>query len=160
MMVKAYPNREELLAILRYKDGNLYWVRSLKRHALRGKLAGCLEPGGYWVIQHNGRRLYAHRLIWILHHGNISAGLEIDHINRLKSDNRIENLRLVTKVGNGQNRTLSRNNTTGIPNVYKDQKCWRYIKQFAGRKIDRSFATKEEAIQYAETLNVDFSADI
>lgn len=48
-------------------------------------------------------REYAHRLVWVMHNGDIPDGMMVDHINLDKSDNRIENLRLVNKSGNAQN---------------------------------------------------------
>ncbi len=47
----------------------------------------------------------AHRLIWIYHYGPIPEGFEIDHINRKRDDNRIENLRVVPRRLNHLNRT-------------------------------------------------------
>ena len=44
-----------------------------------------------------------HRLVWEMHYGKIPKGMVIDHINRNKTDNRIENLRLATKSQNARN---------------------------------------------------------
>lgn len=45
----------------------------------------------------------AHRVVWFIHNGIIPEGMEIDHINRDRLDNRIENLRLVSRAGNCHN---------------------------------------------------------
>lgn len=46
----------------------------------------------------------AHRVAWILTHGTIPDGLQIDHINGVRDDNRLCNLRLVTPHENQHNR--------------------------------------------------------
>jgi len=48
------------------------------------------------------RRVYAHRVIWEHAHGAIPDGMQINHINGVKSDNRIANLELVTPAANAQ----------------------------------------------------------
>jgi len=68
---------------------------------------------------HIGNNL-AHRLIWEYVNGSIPDGYFIDHINGIRNDNRIENLRLVTTAENSQNRqTTNSNNRSGakIPGV-------------------------------------------
>jgi hypothetical protein len=48
------------------------------------------------------RRVYAHRVIWEHAHGSIPEGMQVNHINGVKHDNRITNLELVTPAGNMQ----------------------------------------------------------
>lgn len=48
-------------------------------------------------------RALAHRIVWVLHHGAIPDGQLVDHIDGDFLNNRINNLRLVTKSGNSQN---------------------------------------------------------
>src|SRR5699024_11445694 len=57
--------------------------------------------------------------IWEMHHGKIPEGMEIDHINGIRDDNRIDNLRLVTSRTNDTNRAKSKANTSGVVGV-----CW------------------------------------
>jgi Drexlerviridae HNH endonuclease len=151
LRAKPYPSESELSEAFRYEDGLLYWIKSSRHHRQKGRLAGCLDGAGYWVVELNGRRLYVHRIVWILHFGGVPEGWQIDHINRVKSDNHIKNLRLATHIGNGQNRRLNRNNTSGSANISYDRRKnrWRYDKQIAGLKELRIFKTKAEALAYA-----------
>ena len=64
---------------------------------------------GYEVITWNNKAWKLHRLIWCWHHGQMPDNL-IDHINRVRSDNRIENLRDVTYGENQLNRVDSTRN--------------------------------------------------
>jgi hypothetical protein len=58
----------------------------------------------YAVLCVDGRREYAHRAAWMIVHGDIPAGMVIDHLNGNGLDNRLCNLRLVTKTLNQRNR--------------------------------------------------------
>tara|TARA_B100000767_G_C19237260_1_gene317740 strand:+ start:59 stop:487 length:429 start_codon:yes stop_codon:yes gene_type:complete len=78
-----------------YKDGMLYWKKS-------NKLAGT-KHDGYTRIAIKGKKYLAHRLVWLMTYGTIPAHLQIDHINGDRSDNSINNLRLVTNQGNQHN---------------------------------------------------------
>jgi HNH endonuclease len=73
-----------------------------------GKARGCKNTKGYVVftLHFNGRRyqLKAHRVIWIAANGEIPDGLVIDHVNGIKCDNRLDNLRLATPKVNARNR--------------------------------------------------------
>jgi hypothetical protein len=85
-----------LQKIFEYKDGDL--IR-------KNKVAGCLHKSGYRQIKVNNVNYPAHRLIWIFHNGSIDENMQIDHINGIKDDNRIENLRIVTAQQNSWNRS-------------------------------------------------------
>lgn len=92
---------QELANRFTYQDGILLSKST-------GKPTGVKNNWGYirvsWDRGSLGRvREYAHRLIWFMHYGAIPDSMLIDHINLNKTDNRIENLRLITKSGNAQN---------------------------------------------------------
>ena len=77
--------------------GVITWLTGRKA----GKVAGTKTYGGYVRITVNGKAYYAHRLAWYLAHGEFPK--MIDHINRDKTDNRLENLRVVSRQDNNQN---------------------------------------------------------
>ena len=63
----------------------------------------------------------AHRLAWLIHSGAMPDA-EIDHINGIKSDNRISNLRCVTHEENSRNKAKYSNNTSGVSGVTWDSR--------------------------------------
>ena len=87
---------------LRYDSGKLFWTESQSNGVQIDQEAGFLESNGYVRIRFKGHAYLAHRIIWTLHHGPIPVGHTVDHINRIRSDNRIKNLRLAA-TGTQQN---------------------------------------------------------
>lgn len=81
-----------------------------------GDVAGKRIPAGYRRIKLNGRTYAEHRLAWLYVHG-VWPKEEIDHINRVKDDNRIENLREANRTQNCIN-VAARGKSTGILGVY------------------------------------------
>lgn len=86
-----------------------------------GKKTGTFEGGGYLQIQIDSTLYLAHRLAWLYVHGAWPKD-QIDHINGIRSDNRIANLREATALQNHQNRPMNRNNTSGHPGVSWDKR--------------------------------------
>lgn len=73
-----------------------------------GRRVGCKNKSGYVVstlhIDGKRKQVKLHRLIWIAANGLPPENMQIDHINRIKDDNRIENLRLADAILNSNNR--------------------------------------------------------
>lgn len=117
------PSPEFLRECFEYRDGVLYWRERPAWHFQKvadcmafntktaGKAAGKLADSGYVQVglRINGRTISmsAHRVIWAMHYGKW-PDLHIDHINRIRNDNRIENLREVTPAQNAENSSWRR----------------------------------------------------
>lgn len=68
-----------------------------------GNKVGFANGHGYIYVQVGKSRIPAHRFIWEAFNGEIPNGMEIDHINTIRTDNHLENLRLVTSSENKRN---------------------------------------------------------
>lgn len=82
-----------------------------------GRVAGCDKGNGYWRVTFKGKTYAAHRLAWAIYYGEWPDG-EIDHINRVRGDNRIGNLRIVSREQNMRNRS-------GVAGVAIERNRWR-----------------------------------
>lgn len=121
--------------------GEVIWkIHGNKNGALRGMVAGNIGKNGYRYIKYNGKMYLAHRLIWYLYYG-IWPEYQIDHINGLRDDNRIANLRDVTHFMNHQNTKLTRNGKL-IGTTYRGKGRWEAT--CSGTYLGR-FSTEYEA---------------
>ena len=68
---------------------------------------------GYIVLKYDGVSYRAHRICYKIYYGEISSDMEIDHINGVRCDNRILNLRMVRSTENRRNSSIPRNNSSG-----------------------------------------------
>lgn len=94
--------------------------RHFKNRSVR-KGPGSLAKNGYRLAFFSGRVEFMHRIIWEHVHGPIPEDREIDHINGVRDDNRIRNLRLVTPQQNQQNqRSAQSNSKSGVKGVSWD----------------------------------------
>ncbi len=113
---------------------------------------------GYANGKLDGRTYFAHRVVWAMSTGAWPAG-EIDRVNHDKRDNRMPNLRLVTKQTNARNLPMLKNNTTGVTGVYRHARGgWHAAIRVEGRLgyLGR-FRTKAEAVLARQTAEVRFA---
>lgn len=80
------------------------------------------NKAGYYRVSFKNRRIYAHRIIWLLFNPNYDQTLDIDHIDLNKSNNSLSNLRLVSRSTNLKNKRSSSKHK----NIYWDKKRNRY----------------------------------
>lgn len=113
------------------------------------------KGSGRYVIKWKSRNLYLSRILWIYAHGEIPNEMCVDHINRDKTDNRLSNLRLVSKRDNNRNVWCQRN-TSGYRNVSwnKAQGKWETrTTDKNGKKVFLGlFDCKEQAAEAVQTF--------
>lgn len=114
------------LLLYNQETGHLTWKISRKgRGCVAGWPAGTLNhrrDTSYLAVTLHGKKHYAHRLAWILSHGEIPAGMHIDHIDGDGTNNRLSNLRLASRSVNQRNKKLGRNSRTGVAGVHSGGK--------------------------------------
>lgn len=148
--MKDLPPPELLRKLLRYdpETGKLFWLnRPLGLCASKraqntwntkfsGKEAFKAKKGsGYLTGAIFDRTFLAHRIIWAISTGAWPVG-EIDHINGVRSDNSIENLREVTRSENSRNMKKYSCNTSGVNGVSwnRQAKKWVALIKAGGRQ--------------------------
>ena len=128
--------------IFEYRDGVLYWKNPTGRRAKAGDVAGSKTTYGYISVMINNKRAYVHRVVYLMHHGEFFG--DIDHINGIKSDNRIENLRSATRSQNLCN-TKARGETKGVYWNKRDKRWFAQICFQGKRKHIGSFISVDAA---------------
>ena len=141
---------EYLRSVLHYDpvSGIFTWKISNSNRVKVGDVAGSLDGGGYLRIRVCSRLYQAHRLAWLHTCGNWPED-QIDHTNRIRTDNRIDNLREVTNKQNQQNKSKSSLNTSGYQGVhwYKQSSKWQALIMHNQKRIHLGyFSILEEAI--------------
>tara|TARA_R110000796_G_C14314133_1_gene406967 strand:+ start:141 stop:611 length:471 start_codon:yes stop_codon:yes gene_type:complete len=142
-----------------YAISNFGRVYSIPRTTIDGRKCG----GKYLTLSPNNEQYLnvtmkksqkVHRLVaeaFIPNPLNLPC---VDHIDRDRTNNQLNNLRWVTKLMNGQNRSFSKSNKTGISNISYDNhyKHYRFEKIINRERHTRFFKTFEEAIIYKKSF--------
>ena len=131
------PSFEEVNAHLRYDpDTGFLWWKAQGGAKRTDKPAGAMQ-NGYVIVQINNVKRYAHRLAWLLGTNQSPGDFQIDHINGIRSDNRLANLRLATHTQNRRNTRKPKNNTSGYKGAYwlKDSQRWQARHEVNGKSI-------------------------
>lgn len=116
----------DLFRVLSYnpESGEFTWIKS-RRHGFSGRKAGSVNGKGYIQICIDGKLYLAHRLALLYVTGEMPK--EVDHINRVRDDNRLCNLRPCTSSENKHNKDITSRNKTGMKGVswHPDGNSWR-----------------------------------
>lgn len=109
------------------ETGVLTWRESPRNRTLPGDVAGRVNDSGYVLLTLDKKTIRAHRAAWAIYYGELPCR-ELDHINGKRSDNRIVNLREVTRSQNCQN-SFTRKNNSGVKGVHLRKDTGRYSAQ-------------------------------
>ena len=115
-------NQIELKEKLFYNPatGDFFWKEGQHNHVKKGQLAGYIRTSHtgtpYRIIKINNQNYRAHKLAWLYMTGDWPKH-EIDHKNRIRHDNRLDNLRDVDRTTNNYNTKIPHTNTSGVKGV-------------------------------------------
>lgn len=166
MTKKILPTPEQLRELLTYdpETGKLFWkprdvsyfertsrpeanLKSWNKRFLGKEAFTYLSSDGYRISAIFGRYIRAHRAAWAIHHGEWPSG-EIDHINGVRDDNRLINIRDCKHHENMRNGLIRSNNKSGFKGVSWDEEAgkWRAQICYAGKKKSLGrFCSENEA---------------
>ena len=131
-----------------YEDGRVFSKKSNKFLKPR------LHRGGYQQVSlckdGKSKNHYIHRLLGVHYIENPNNKPQIDHINRIKTDNRLCNLRWTTRSENCINKGLKKNNKSGhiCISYIKNRKVWRFQKTVSNKKVTKYFNSLTDALCY------------
>jgi hypothetical protein len=144
MEIQGYPN------YLIYPDGKV-WSNKRKGRFLKP----ILGKNGYYKVTLSGDKTKIkniHRLIaeHYIYNDDPITKIFVDHINRIKTDNRLENLRWVTQTENNNNVGVTIRSLTGIKRISydKDKDRWRYKNNTKKNNITKYFKSKTDCLWF------------
>jgi len=143
---------EEVREIFEYKDGMLFWKMSPHQKIKVGERAGSIGGTGYRKIQLFKKTYKEHRLVWLWHYP-LNDDEILDHIDRDKTNNKIENLRVLSQSENNRNSERCNNSITGI------QKFHNKWKAFYWHNRKNHYLGHFETLEDAQEARVNFASN-
>jgi hypothetical protein len=151
------PSLTDLQNNLDYDQATGLIIRKTKAMSAQiGDVFGCLcSKTGYLKANFKGKLYNVHRIAYYMGTGTDPSDKQIDHINGIRNDNRIENLRLATNAENNWNKY----NTIGV-HYEKNIKKWRVRLKVNGKRYNGGcFENKEDAIYKYKELKTSLCSE-
>lgn len=167
MKNKPDLTKEFLNEIFEYKDGVLFHKNRDKtkfsrinsfvyfnKYVAHNKVKTHVRKDGYIGMVVCRRQMLFHRVVFIMFNGEITSGIEIDHIDRNKNNNKIENLRQAKKCENQRNRKTNSNSISGIKGVYLRPETGKYRAKIKkdGQLFSKQFDNIEDANRWVMSM--------
>ncbi|HDT5935407.1 TPA: HNH endonuclease [Enterobacter kobei] len=126
MKAKKLPELSVINELIHYGSdtGIFTWKKDRGAIAKKGDPLRQVDSKGYTRVKIAGKKYLLHRIAFYLYYGEEPEF--IDHINSIRSDNRIENLRACTLSQNGFNVGLTSRSTTGVKGVAWNKASQKY----------------------------------
>jgi HNH endonuclease/AP2 domain len=138
------------------RETGVFMRKTTSSNAKAGDVAGTRNSNGYLQIWINGKSYKAARLAWLYVYGHFPSG-NLDHRDRNRTNDRIDNLRIASPSQNQFNRVANKNNPTGLKGVsWISTRNVFYAQIWVGGKKKHlgEFNTKEEAhAAYCQAAN-------
>ena len=121
----------------RYVDENGNVYRFSKR---QNRFIVCSSDNsqGYLRVKTSKTRVMVHRLVWETFNGSIPEGMEIDHINTIKTDNRLENLRCVSHKENSNNELTREHISESRKDKIRSEFGKKFKEHYGSTKLNRT----------------------
>lgn len=142
MLTQSY-----LKSILHYdKETGVFTRLKSLGNSKKGQQVGWFNSDGYLKTEITGKTYSLHRLVFLYENGKF-PNEQVDHLNRIKSDNSFKNLKECSHFENQQNRG---NNNVG---VYKEAYTGKWRASFFGKHSKR-FKTHLAACYARHTMEI------
>ena len=151
MSLRSSISQNILKEYFEYRDGHLWWIKH-RNSTIVGRQFGC-NKDGYRFGTFKYKTYKEHRLIWLYHYGEWPKD-QLDHINGVRDDNRIENLREVNNQQNHLNlgsHTDAKSKYKGVHWFKRDNK-WQSQIMYKGKRFHLGYFDTEieAAIAYGK----------
>lgn len=114
------PSQKELNRLFSYdpETGLVTRLSSNNGNVKVGDIVGTDNGKGRLKTEINKVSYYLSRIIWVIFYGSIPNDMQVDHKNKIRDDNRISNLRLLSNKDNNRSKSKYKNNKSGCTGVY------------------------------------------